>query len=137
MIRVLVADDHPLLRQGLKQVLEQEPDLGEVGEAADSEQALEQIDQKKWDVVILDIAMPGRGGLDVLREIRRRDPVLPVLVLSVHSEDEFAIRAIKAGAKGYLSKVNQTTEHMQVVSDVLTDKNHMSPSLAAALANAL
>jgi two-component system, NarL family, invasion response regulator UvrY len=137
MIRVLVADDHPLLRHGLKQVLEQEPDLGEVGEAADSEQALEQIDQKKWDVVILDIAMPGRGGLDVLREIRRRNPTLPVLVLSVHSEDDFAVRAIKAGANGYLSKVNPTTEVLRAVRKVLTGKKYVSASLAEALANAL
>jgi DNA-binding NarL/FixJ family response regulator len=137
MIRVLVADDHPLLRHGLKQVLEQEPDLAEVGEAADSEQALEQIGQKKWDCVILDIAMPGRGGLDVLREIRRRDPALPVLVLSVHSEDEFAIRAIKAGANGYLSKINPTTEIMHAVRKVLTGKKYVSASLAEALANAL
>jgi two-component system invasion response regulator UvrY len=137
MIRVLVADDHPLLRHGLKQVLEQEPDLAEIGEAADSEQALEQIDQKKWDVVILDIAMPGRGGLDVLREIRRRNPTLPVLVLSVHSEDDFAVRAIKAGANGYLSKVNPTTEVLRAIRKVLTGKKYVSASLAEALANAL
>src|SRR6266403_1120330 len=129
MIRVLVADDHPLLRHGLKQVLEQEPDLAEIGEAADSEQALEQIDQKKWDVVILDIAMPGRGGLDVLREIRRRNPTLPVLVLSVHSEDDFAVRAIKAGANGYLSKVNSTTEVLRAIRKVLTGKKYVSASL--------
>jgi len=103
MIRVLVADDHPLLRSGLKQVLSQEADLAVIGEAEDSDQVLRQVNETTCDVVVLDLTMPGRGGLDVLREIRRQHPNLPILILSMHAEDQFAVRAIKAGASGYLS----------------------------------
>jgi len=137
MIRVLVADDHPLLRSGLKQVLAQEPDLALAGEAEDSEQVLQRVKDESWDVVILDITMPGRGGLDVLREIRRFRPTLPVLVLSMHAEDQFAVRAIKAGASGYLSKINGTAEVVRAIRKVLTGKKYVSPSLAETLANSL
>lgn len=137
MIRVLVADDHPLLRSGLKQVLSQEPDLELVGEAEDSSQALKRIEEEPWDLVILDIAMPGRGGLDVLRDIRRMRPELPVLVLSMHAEEQFAVRAIKAGARGYLSKVNPTSEVVRAIRKILTGKKYVSPGLAEALADSL
>lgn len=137
MFRVLVADDHPLLRSGLKQVLAQEADLTLIGEAEDSEQVLQRLDEQPWDVVVLDIAMPGRGGLDTLREIRRRRPSLPVLVLSMHSEEQFAVRAIKAGASGYLSKSNASGEVVQAIRKVLSGKKYVSTSLAEALANAL
>ncbi len=137
MIRVLVADDHPLLRNGLKQILNQEPDLEVLGEAENSEQVLQRIDEQRWDVVVLDITMPGRGGLDVLREIRRRRPALPVLILSMHAEDQFAVRAIKAGANGYLSKSNASGEVVHAIRRVLTGKKYVSSSLAETLANAL
>jgi DNA-binding NarL/FixJ family response regulator len=137
MIRVLVADDHPLLRNGIKQVLNQEPDVEVLGEAEDSEQVLQRIDEQKWDVVLLDIAMPGRGGLDVLREIRRRRPALPVLILSMHAEDQFAVRAIKAGANGYLSKSDGSAEVVRAIRKVLTGKKYVSASLAETLANSL
>ncbi len=137
MTRILVADDHPLLRNGLKQVLNEQPDLEVSGEAEDSDQVLQRIDEEPWDVVVLDIAMPGRGGLDVLREIRRRRPELPVLVLSMHAEEQFAIRAIKAGASGYLSKSNASDEVVSAIRKVLTGKKYVSASLAETLANAL
>ena len=137
MIRVLVADDHPLLRSGLKQVLSQEPDLDVVGEAGNSDQVLSQIRQRNVDVLILDLTMPGRGGLDVLREIRRDLPHLPVLILSMHAEDQFAVRAIKAGANGYLSKDTAATELVKAIRKVLTGKKYVSPSLAEMLVNAL
>src|ERR1700719_3485752 len=122
MIRVLVADDHPLLRSGIKQVLGQESDVAVLGEAEDSEQVLQRIDEQGWDVVVLDIAMPGRSGLDALREIRRRRPNLPVLVLSMHSEEQFAIRAIKAGASGFISKSDAPTEIVRAIRKVVTGK---------------
>ena len=115
MIRILVADDHPLLRTALKQVLSQEPDMLVAGEAEDSEQVLQKIGEQSYDLVILDLAMPGRGGLDVLHEIRRLKPDLPVLVLSMYAEDQFALRAIKAGASGYLSK-NSAGDEVSVPS---------------------
>lgn len=137
MTRVLVADDHPLLRSGLRQVLSQEPDLEVIGEAEDSEQVLQKVSENNCDVVILDLTMPGRGGLDVLRELRRQHPALPILVLSVHAEDQFAVRAIKAGASGYLSKENAAPEVVRAVRKVLTGKKYVSPTLAEMLANAL
>lgn len=137
MIRILVADDHPLLRNGIKQVLSREPDLCVAGEAENSEQVLERIEQQTWDVVILDLCMPGRGGLDVLREIRRLRPALPVLVLSMHSEDQYAVRTIKAGASGYLSKQNAGEEVIRAVRKVLTGKKYVSDGLAELLAGAL
>ena len=137
MIRVLVADDHPLLRSGIKQVLGQESDMAVVGEAEDSEQVLQRIDEQGWDVVVLDIAMPGRSGLDALREIRRRRPNLPVLVLSMHSEEQFAIRAIKAGASGFISKSDAPTEIVRAIRKVVTGKKYVSASLAETLANAI
>ena len=137
MIRVLVADDHPLLRTALKQVLSLEPDLIAAGEAEDSEQVLQKIGEQAWDVVILDLAMPGRGGLDVIREIRRLKPHLPVLVLSMYAEEQFAVRAIKAGANGYLSKDSNGDEVVRAIRKILTGKKYVSASLAELLADAL
>jgi len=137
MIRVLVADDHPLLRTALKQVLSAEPDLTVAGEAEDSEQVLQKIGEESWDVVILDLAMPGRGGMEVLRELRRLKPHLPVLVLSMYAEDQFAVRAIKAGASGYLSKNSAADEVIRAVRKILTGKKYVSPSLAEMLADSL
>jgi len=137
MIRVLVADDHPLLRTAIKQVLSQEPDLTVAGEAEDSEQVLQKIGDQAWDAVVLDLSMPGRGGLDTLHEIRRLKPELPVLVLSMHSEREFGVRAIKAGASGYLSKDTAVYEVVHAVRKILTGKKYVSPKLAEMLADAL
>ena len=137
MTRILIADDHPLLRSGLRQVLAPEPDLMVAGEAEDSEQVLQQLEQEPWDVVILDITMPGRSGLDVLRDIRRKRPELPVLVLSMHAEDQFAVRAIKAGANGYISKDNAAGEVVRAIRKILTGKKYISPRLAEILADAL
>ncbi len=137
MIRILIADDHPLLRNGLRQVISQEPDLEVAGEAEDSDQVLKQLNEQSYDVVILDLMMPGRGGLDVLREIRLNFPQLPILILSMHAEEQFAIRAIKAGASGYLSKGNSGVEVVKAIRRVVTGKKYVSPSLAEMLANAL
>lgn len=137
MARVLVADDHPLLRNGLKQLLDAEPDLDFAGEAGTSEEVLQQVERDCWDVVVLDISMPGRGGLDVLREIRRLRPHLPVLVLSMHPEDQYAVRSIKAGASGYVSKINGADEVVIALRKVLTGRKYVSATLAEALAGAL
>jgi two-component system invasion response regulator UvrY len=137
MTRVLVADDHPLLRTGLRQVISQEPDLQVTGEAEDSDAVLRHLADHEYDVVVLDLVMPGRGGLDVLREIRRSHPDLPILILSLHPEDQYAIRTIKAGANGYLSKDNAGTEVVKAIRKVLTGKKYVSPTLAEMLANSL
>lgn len=135
MIQVLVADDHPLIRSGLRHVLKQEPDFIEPGEAGDSDQLLEKLEERNWDLVVLDIAMPGRNGLEALSEIRKRRPALPVLILSMHSEEQYAIRAIKAGANGYLTKSNAATELVRAIRRILSGKKYVSPGLAEVLAH--
>jgi DNA-binding NarL/FixJ family response regulator len=104
MIRILVADDHPVVRRGLHQMLESYPDLRIGGEATTSEEAIALVKRDKWDVVILDLGLPGAGGIEVLRAIKQHSPKLPVLVLSVHPEDELAIRLLRLGADGYITK---------------------------------
>ena len=135
MIKVLVADDHPLLRSGLRYVLEKEPDFAPPGEAGDAEEVLELLEQRNWDVLVLDIAMPGRSGLETLSEIRKRRPALPVLILSVHSEDQYAIRAIKAGASGYLTKNDATAELVRAIRRILSGKKYVSQAMAEVLAH--
>jgi DNA-binding NarL/FixJ family response regulator len=137
LIRVLIADDHPLLRSGLKHLLEQEPDFCPPGEAENSDQVLEKISERAWDAIVLDIAMPGRNGLETLHEIRKRRPSLPVLMLSMHSEEQFAIRAIKAGASGYLTKSDAPSELVRAIRRVLAGKKYVSATLAETLANAI
>lgn len=137
MIEVLIADDHPLVRSGLKHVLEQEPDFATPAEAQDATQVLEKIKEKPWDAVILDIAMPGRSGLETLSEVKRLHPNLPVLILSMHSEEQFAVRAIKAGASGYLTKSNAPEELVRAIRQIVAGKKYVSSSLAEVLANVI
>ena len=137
MIQVLIADDHPLLRAGLRAVLADEVDFSPPGEAEDSDQLLKQVDERPWDAIVLDIAMPGRNGLETLSEIRRRRPGLPVLILSMHSEEQFALRAIKAGASGYLTKSNAAGELVRAIRRILAGKKYVSAALAEVLANVI
>jgi len=104
VIRILIADDHPILRRGLKEILVRELEGSICGEAGNAQQVLSEVQRENWDLVILDVTMPGRSGLDVLRELRRLRPKLPVLVLSVHPEDQLGTRVLKAGASGYMNK---------------------------------
>lgn len=134
MIRVLVADDHPVVRRGVKQILCEEFDSVEVGEARDSKELEEFLGRGPWDLLILDITMPGKSGLDVLREIRERYPGLKVLVLSIHPEDQFAIRVLRAGAAGYLTKERAPEELVLAVKRVLSGKRYLTESVVEALA---
>jgi DNA-binding NarL/FixJ family response regulator len=104
MIRILIADDHPVVRMGVKQILEKVPDMEVADEANDGAEAIEKVTKKKFDVVLLDISMPGLGGLEVLKQLKRKTPSLPILLLSMHPEKQYAIRALKSGASGYLTK---------------------------------
>lgn len=104
MIRVLIADDHAILRRGLKEILVRELEDAVCGEAQDAAGTLIQVQEREWDLVILDITMPGRSGLDVLRDLKAARPKLPVLVLSMHPEDQYAKRTLRAGASGYMNK---------------------------------
>ena len=134
MIKVLVADDHAIVRQGLKLILTEEFNFLVFGEARNSQEVLEQIDKQDWDIVVLDITMPGRNGLEVLKELKRIKPELPVLVLSVHPENQFAVRVLKAGAAGYMTKENAPEELVKAIRKVLSGGKYVSTSLAEKLA---
>jgi DNA-binding NarL/FixJ family response regulator len=109
-MRILIADDHAVVRRGLKQILAEAFKRSVFGEATNSQEALDSVSKEPWDVVILDLTMPGRSGLDILKEIKRERPKLPVIILSMHPEDQFAIRLLKAGASGYMTKESAPEE---------------------------
>ncbi len=134
MIKILIADDHAIVRQGLQQIVKTSPDMAVVGEAVDGEDALSKIRAEDWDVLVLDISMPGRSGFDILRELKHERPKLPILVLSMHSEDQFAVRTLKAGAAGYLTKESAPEELVQAIRKVVEGGKYISPSLAEKLA---
>jgi len=134
MIKVLIADDHTVVRQGLKQILSDDPQLSVVGEAADGNEVLTALETLSVDALVLDITMPGRNGLDVLKEVKRKRPTLPVLVLSMHPEDQFAIRILRAGAAGYITKESAPEELVGALRKVCSGGKYVSPQLAERLA---
>ena len=137
MIRVLIADDHEIVREGLKQVLANDRSIAVTGEAGDGQEALEKIRKYDYDVIVLDISMPGRSGLDTLKQIKSEKPDLPVLILSMYSEEEYALRAIKAGAYGYLTKETAKHELIRAIQDVASGRRYITSTLADRLAFAL
>ena len=134
-IRVLIVDDHAMVRRGLRALLSDEFRGAVFGEAADAPQAVEQLRKKEWDVVLLDITLPGKGGLDLLKELRAEWPRLPVLVLSGHKEDQYALRVLKAGAGGYVTKESASEELAKAVRKILAGGRYVSPELAEKLAS--
>lgn len=136
-LRILVADDHPVVRGGLRQLLSEAPDVGDVGEAADPQQILDAARTGTWDVIVLDLGLPGRGGLDVLRILKDEQPGRPVLVLSMHAEDQYAIRALRAGAAGYLTKEAAADKLLEAIRKVAAGGRHVSPAVAEQLAGAI
>ncbi len=136
-MRVLLVDDHPVVRRGLKQIISEAFADVVFGEAENGAQTLAQIAQP-WDVIVLDVSMPGRSGLEVLGEIKKQRPGTPVIILSVHPEDQFAIRGLKAGASGYLTKDSAPEELVQAIQKVLLSKGrYVSTRLAERLAQAI
>ena len=129
-MRILIADDHPIFRAGLKEILAKEKDAELIGEADNGHKALELALKQRWDVVVLDITMPGKDGLEVLHELRRERPKLPVLILSAHPEDQLALRLIKAGAAGYLTKDKAPEVLLTAIRKVLDGGKYVSESLA-------
>ncbi len=136
-MRILITDDHAVVRQGLKQILAEEFRRAEFGEAASAQEAIERVWKEVWDVVVLDITMPGRSGLEVLKEIKKSKPKLPVLVLSMHPEDQFAVRLLKIGASGYMTKESAPNELVGAVKKVMAGGRYISPSLAEKMASYL
>jgi len=137
MIRVLIADDHAIVRDGLKQIFKETSDIFVAGEAANGTEVIEKIKFEKYDLVVLDISMPGRGGLDVLKYIKLHNPTLPVLVLSMYSEDQYAIRVLKAGASGYMTKESASEELISAVRRISDGHKYVSLDLAEKLADSL
>jgi two-component system, NarL family, invasion response regulator UvrY len=134
MIRILIADDHPILRRGLKEILARELQGAICGEAGNAQEVLSEVKSRDWDLVILDVTMPGRSGLDVLRDLQGLRPKLPVLVLSMHPEDQMGKRMLKAGASGYMNKESAPAELVKAVRKVLAGGLYVSPALAEKLA---
>ena len=134
MLKILIADDHAIVRQGLKQIVAETTDMIVAGEASNGLELLNKIKEDDYDVVVLDITMPGRNGMDVLRQLRSERPRLPVLILSVHSEEQYALRALRAGASGYLTKESAPDELVVAVRKVSLGGKYISSSLAEKLA---
>ncbi|HEY9509597.1 MAG TPA: response regulator transcription factor [Verrucomicrobiae bacterium] len=136
-MKILLTDDHAVVRHGLKQILADEFKKATFGEARNAHEALNKVWKEDWDVVVLDITMPGRSGLEVLREIKKSKPKLPVLVLSMHPEGQFAVRVLKRGASGYMTKESAPEELVGAIKKVLAGGRYVSNSLAEKLANYL
>jgi len=132
--KTLIADDHTIVREGLKQIISETPDMTVADEAIDGHEVLNKALKNDYDVVVLDITMPGINGLDVLKQIKAQKPKLPILVLSVHPEEQYAVRTLKAGASGYLTKESAPDELIAAIRKVSVGRKYISSSLAEKLA---
>ncbi len=137
MLRVLIADDHTVVRRGLRQILLEGFPSAQVEEVCDAEELIKKVMQAEWDLVISDLSMPGRSGLEALQQIKQLQPKLPVLILSIHPEDQYALRVLRAGAAGYLSKDMAPDELVIAVQKVLLGKKYITDSIAEKLASVL
>lgn len=136
-IKVLIADDHAIVREGLKQILADTKDIVVAGHAENGVDAIKRAREGEWDVLLLDISMPDRSGIDVLKQIKKENPGLAVLMLSMHREDQYAIRSLKAGAAGYLNKQSAPAELVNAIRQVAAGRKYVSPALAQELANTI
>jgi DNA-binding NarL/FixJ family response regulator len=134
-IRILIADDHAIVREGLKQILADTKDMVVAGDAENGNDAIKLARRGDSDVLLLDISMPDRSGIEVLKQIKKESPKLAVLMLSMHREDQYAIRSLKAGASGYLNKQSAPAELVDAIRQVAAGKKYISPALAQELAN--
>src|ERR1700730_4453077 len=134
MLRILIADDHAIIRKGLKQILFEEYPSAIIEEVNDAEEVIKKTISHEWDIIICDLSMPGRSGLDVVQLVKQNCPSLPVLILSIHPEEQYAIRVLKAGAAGYLSKDAATEELVQAVQRVLQGRKYVSAAIAEKMA---
>ena len=134
MLKVLVADDFPLIRRGVRDLLVEGFQGAKIGEAGNFHEMLDLLRRKPWDVAVMDISMPGMNGLDALKQVKQEFPDLPVLIFSMHPEEQYAIRMFKAGADGYLTKVSAPEELVKAIKKVHQGGKYVSPSLGEALA---
>lgn len=136
-LKVLVADDHAVVRRGIGDILDEASDMKLSGEAASGEEVLRMIRKAEWDIVILDIAMPGMSGLEVLRQVKHLRPDLPVLILSMYEADQYAVRMLKAGASGFINKETAPDVLVQAIRQINRGHRYLSQQVAAALADHL
>jgi two-component system invasion response regulator UvrY len=136
-MRILCVDDHAIFRQGVKQILLQHDGQTKIGEAASAEAAMQLTREARWDVVILDLSLPDRSGFQVLSELKHEQPGLPVIVLSMHGEDEYALRALRNGASGYVTKESAPEELIAAIQRVRRGGRYMTPALAEKIAFAV
>ena len=134
MIKILIADDHAIFREGLKEIFEGVPDINDVEEAKNGREVMKAVRSKDFNLVLLDITMPGKSGIEILKEIKIEKPDLPVLMLSMHSEEEYALRAFRAGASGYLTKESDSEEVIKAIRKVSSGENYVSSEIAQKLA---
>jgi two-component system invasion response regulator UvrY len=137
MIRILIADDHRIVREGLKQILAENPDMVVADEASNGQEVLSKVWERDYDVVLLDISMPGRSGLDILKQLKTDRPKVSVLVLSMYSEEQYAMRALRAGASGYMTKESAPDELIEAIRKVSAGRKYIGPTLAEKLAFSL
>jgi DNA-binding NarL/FixJ family response regulator len=137
LIKIFIADDHAIVREGLKQILSETSDMVVTDETGDGREVMKKIYENDFDVVLLDIAMPGRSGLEVLEELRQKRPDLPVLILSMHPEEQYAVRALRTGASGYLTKESAPEELINAIRKVSKGRKYVTASLAERLASAV
>ena len=137
MINILIVDDHLIVREGIKRIINDSADMSVVAEASSGMEALEYIWKNKYDLILLDISMPGQNGLQTLKEIKKYDKDLPVLMLSMHAEQQYAMRAIKAGASGYLTKDSASTQLVKAIRKINDGRKHISQEVAELLATDL
>jgi two-component system, NarL family, invasion response regulator UvrY len=135
-MRILIADDHAIVRRGLKQILLEEYPSAQIGEAENAEELVKKALFEQWDVVISDLNMPGRSGLDALKQIKQASPKLPVLIMSMYPVDQYAVRVLKAGASGYLGKDSVHDELIKAIQTVIRGKRFITPSIAEKLVDA-
>jgi DNA-binding NarL/FixJ family response regulator len=134
MIRLIIADDHTLMREGLKRILEGANDIAVVGEATDGNETLVQARRSDFDLLLLDMSMPGRSGVELIRQVKEVAPTLPILVLTMHEEEKYAVRAIRAGARGYLTKESAGTQLVSAIRKVASGRPYISMVVAEQLA---
>ncbi len=137
MINIIITDDHAVVRKGLKQIIEETPGFIVADEASSGNELLEKVRKNKYDVVILDISMPGKDGLDTLKELKQIAPDLPVLVFTIYPEEQYAVRLLKAGASGYINKESKPEELIEAIERVIRGRKYISSHLAELLANNL
>jgi DNA-binding NarL/FixJ family response regulator len=132
-IRILIADDHPIVREGYKKILMSQPDMDVTGEAGNGQEVLDLIQKKDFELILLDISMPGRSGLEILKELKSQKPHLPVMILSIYPEEQYAVRAFRDGASGYLTKASTPKELISAIRKVSQGGRYVTEALAEKL----